>query len=520
MKKFFILLSFFPALYLHAQQTKNSDISMSAAFVQSQAPQSSLIGSGPQEDFSHMVVPVTPRADTASQQTPQKEAIIIKTPASGRPVVPANDVIVYEIPAQTAPKQEVSQSQPPVPPATPKTQNLDNIKLPSDADFKDHEEASQPSAVPGKLPGLPQTQPQKPVTQTETRRDYSQPTFGWTRSLTSNFNIFTDNRSFGISTPNMGMAFEQVHATLKMNIPWPMPPKTNVYIYKNRQDYVNGEFKPYKWSEAVFFPTYATIVFYNTLGDTKNLKRTFSHEFTHMINDSYFNPDGKGKGAPLWIDEGMAVNMEDVSNSPAGDLWAMDLLNIDIRAYNDKGGSSSFSSFNQSGKNKKSTLPVLYFAKFSDFVKDGSLAQFNKDGKTQEWYLQAYAMVRFLWKPYNGNTPENQIKFRKFMMLLAEGEQQRHPTSNMPIKDKDGKNVFNKVSVEDALGKAYGIANMNDFENKFWRWMKEIQSKRNSTQQQIEKSTTLGSRPYNSSTPGSVNVTSSQNRKTYYQGSY
>ncbi|MCL2888136.1 MAG: hypothetical protein FWF35_02350 [Elusimicrobia bacterium] len=317
-------------------------------------------------------------------------------------------------------------------------------------------ETQKPIPAPVPTPALPQTAnlpghvpAVKPV-----KKDYSKPGPSWTRAYTSNFNIFTDRKSFGMTTPNVGMTFESAYSDMRMNMPIPMPAKTNIYIYKTRDDYLKGEFAPYQWSEALSFPEESTMVLYNSAGDRNSLKRDFMHEYTHMINGGYV------AGLPLWLDEGMAVNMEDISLNPAGGDWAKDLLRKDLRAYKLIGK-----------KNQQNTgLPVLYFIRFNEFMNDKSLEAFSSAGKVQDWYLQAYAMVRFLWKPYNASTPENQIKFRKFMDLIRNGE---------TVYDKNGKPQKKKYTVEEALQKAYTFGSIDDFETKFWVWYADLKNRYN-----------------------------------------
>lgn len=309
-----------------------------------------------------------------------------------------------------------------------------------------------PQAVQPALPPAPPKTAAPSPQPKAVKKDYSKPGASWIKSYTSNFNIFTDKNGFGMTTPNIGMTFESAYADMRMNMPEPMPDKTNIYIYKTREDYLGGEFGPYQWSEAVFFPAESTIVMYNATGDKDGLKRDFMHEYTHMVNAGYM------QNLPLWLDEGMAVNMEDISKNPDGGDWAKDLIKKDLRPY--KNINKKFQ--------KSAGGPVLYFIKFGDFMDDKSLAAFSSSGKVENWYLQAYAMVRFLWKPYNSPSPENQIKFRKFMDLIKNGE---------TVYDKNGKKTAKKYTVEEALKKAYTFGSADDFENKFWQWYGDLKKR-------------------------------------------
>jgi len=94
-------------------------------------------------------------------------------------------------------------------------------------------------------------------------------------------------------------------------------------------------------------------------------------------------------------------------------------------------------------------------------MNDKSLDAMSSAGKVEDWYLQAYAMVRFLWKPYNAAPPENQIKFRQFLNLIKNGE---------TVYGKNGKKSRKKYTVNEALMKAYAFGGIDDFETRFWAW--------------------------------------------------
>ena len=62
----------------------------------------------------------------------------------------------------------------------------------------------------------------------------------------------------------------------------------------------------------------------------------------------------------------------------------------------------------------------MYFMPFDQFMQDGSLASMEGRGKTQDWYFQAYAMVRFLLNPSGGMSPSNRMQFEQFTRLIAQ----------------------------------------------------------------------------------------------------
>lgn len=99
-----------------------------------------------------------------------------------------------------------------------------------------------------------------------------------------------------------------------------------------------------------------------------------------------------------------------------------------------------------------------------------SLHAFEGKDKTQDWYFQAYTMVRFLLNPMGSSSPSNRMQFEQFTRLLSLGEPQRDPSTGFLIKDKKGNTVYEPYSVEKALGKVYHYNTIANFEDNFWRW--------------------------------------------------
>jgi len=111
---------------------------------------------------------------------------------------------------------------------------------------------------------------------------------------------------------------------------------------------------------------------------------------------------------------------------------------------------------------------------FGQFMQEGSLAALEARDKTQDWYLQSYAMVRFLLNPAGSSSPSNRMQFEQFTRLLSQGEQVRDPATGFVMQDKNGKPVYRPYSVEKALGKAYRYGSAANFEDAFWKWVKTV----------------------------------------------
>ena len=127
-------------------------------------------------------------------------------------------------------------------------------------------------------------------------------------------------------------------------------------------------------------------------------------------------------------------------------------------------------SYRSGGKLQRRGRPVRLLP-FEDFMQEGSLEAAEGTNRLQDWYLQAYLMVRFLLNPGGGSSPSHRIQFEQFTRLIAEGEAVRNPSTGFLVKDARGKQVYEPYSVEKALSKAYRYNNIATFEDAFWKWL-------------------------------------------------
>ena len=195
----------------------------------------------------------------------------------------------------------------------------------------------------------------------------------------------------------------------------------------------------------------------------------FQHELTHLFVENYFCPKGSAKPEPpIWLNEGLAVNMEDIANKSSGGVWANDLIVMNL-IPSPKSPAASL----------RPPRPIsnadVQFIKFSDFIKNDSYDSAVAAGKVQDWYMQAYAMVRFLFKPYNNQYPEKRIQFEQFTKLLNTYQNKRNSKGKL-LKDEAGRQIKTRLSVAAALKKAYGYNSIDDFELKFWQWLYQYQT--------------------------------------------
>ena len=318
------------------------------------------------------------------------------------------------------------------------------------------------------------TTPNRPFNPNEFR-----PGVEWTRNNSTHFVIYTQKRDGGIGSSNMGMIFETAYATLRRNIPWMMTDKVRIFVYQDHNSYLKYEPNAKAWTRALAYPTRGEIVVYDEPGKQQELKEVFTHELVHIFTQKFFDKYKTGRLiTPAWLDEGLAVYMEDQAyNGIKGGPWTNDLktLNFQRSKQNQVATFGSTSMFGSSQSTtgtfgKKKQGPVLYFMPFDQFMSDGSLSYMESRNKTQDWYFQAYAMVRFLLNPAGGSSPSNRMQFEQFTRLIAQGEQVRDPSTGFPMRGRDGKPIYQPYSVEKAMGRAYRYSNAANFEDNFWRW--------------------------------------------------
>ncbi len=298
----------------------------------------------------------------------------------------------------------------------------------------------------------------------------------WVKSNSKHFIIYTQKRDGGIGSSNMSMAFESAYATLRRNIPWMMTNKVRVFVYQDHGSYLKYEPSAKAWTRALAYPTRGEIVVYDEPGKQQELKEVFTHELVHIFTQQFFDKHHSNRlVTPTWLDEGLAVYMEDQAyNGTKGGPWANDLRTYNLMrsksSPTEEFGSSRAKTFQSAPRRGK----PLVLMPFGQFMQEGSLAALEARDKTQDWYLQAYAMVRFLLNPAGSSSPSNRMQFEQFTRLLSQGEQVRDPATGFVMQDKNGKPVYRPYSVEKALGKAYRYGSAANFEDAFWKWVKTV----------------------------------------------
>ncbi len=305
----------------------------------------------------------------------------------------------------------------------------------------------------------------------------------WQASKSTHFDIYTQKNPSGqIGTANMALIFETAYDTLRRFVPWMMAGKVRVFVYQDHNSYLRHEPNAKAWQRAVAYPTRGEIVVYDEPGKAQELKEVFSHELTHIFTQQFFDKHHTGRiMTPTWLDEGLAVLVEDqMFSGKAGGPWNHDYQTLRFER-DPKTLPATFGSSSMFGSKPKTFVPIsqrgsartgrpVRLMAFEDFMKEGSLDAASGQDQLQNWYLQAYLMVRFLLSP-NGNTPSNRMQFEQFTRLVADGEAVRNPSTGFLVKDSRGKQVYAPYDVEKALGKAYRYSNTANFEDNFWKWL-------------------------------------------------
>ncbi len=294
----------------------------------------------------------------------------------------------------------------------------------------------------------------------------------WRDNSSTNFIIKAEPQKKGIGTPNLAMRFQTIYQRLRQNITWMMGDKVSVVVYANRASFLHHE-KLSGWTGAFFDPAKNRIVMYDEPNNADRMIELFSHELTHLFVDRFFDPKTRAfhTESPVWLNEGLAVNMEDVSITPTGANWADDLIYLNILSASDRRAlQQTANAVRKPGQTGDMPVRVpfgtVFFANFADFMDDKSYNRAEAAGDVENWYRQAYAMVRFLFRPYNAPNPEKKMQFQQFTEEI-------NKAAAVPAVNGATFGRVSPAAQMAALKKAYGFKDAADFERKFWQWMQE-----------------------------------------------
>ena len=308
----------------------------------------------------------------------------------------------------------------------------------------------------------------------------------WVSSNLGGFQIKVEPHTRGMMTPNLAMQFNSIFQMLRQNIEWMIPGTVNVEVYQDKKSFLehNRDIAE-DWSGALFDPNRNIIVMYDEPNRTKQMMKKFTHELTHLFVENTFNPPNSKaprKEPPIWLNEGLAVNMEDIAQTPHGGVWNHDLIVINIfsggeyETLKKRKETGGLTQKEKDGLRKFAVSDkIVFFQNFVDFIEPDSYDKALAKGKVDDWYLQAYAMVRFLFRPDNSQTPSKRMQFKQFMETLAKYSP-KVDKSGKPVLSADGKKIMVRPTEEEALKTAYKYQSILAFEEDFWRWITTYQA--------------------------------------------
>lgn len=207
---------------------------------------------------------------------------------------------------------------------------------------------------------------------------------GWHIKSSPHFEIYHESNW---SPNSISLELERLYGKLRLSVsmfaPWMVKEKTKIYIYKDQNSYLRGEFNPPKWSKGLAYFSKKTVVVFDS-GDMVKLRAVAAHELSHLYFESFYGE--YLKYPPQWLNEGLAVLMEDMSYAEEGP-WTQALRYFP----------------------KEKILPLEDFFKIK-------VEQMTSDEQIGYWYLESFGAVSYLFRP------RTRLQFMNFCSLLRKGE--------------------------------------------------------------------------------------------------
>ena len=243
----------------------------------------------------------------------------------------------------------------------------------------------------------------------------------WRETLTPHFRVLHQSTWL---PPGLTMGLEHINFRLRMDLGMfsnlSGKDRANIYLYKDMQSYVRGEFAPPPWSNGVaVYDKNAVAV--PAQKQTSALLHVLAHENTHLIFVRYFREGHRDP--PSWVNEGLAMLEEaDSPDKPETSQWYQNMAAMDQRRW----------------------FPMDRFFELSP-TKD---LHDDKD-LVAAFYVQAYSITHFLVRKHS------HLQFKSFCDKLRDGQ-----------------------SVGDALRLAYQYRSVQDFEKQWRSWAADPSHKR------------------------------------------
>ena len=232
----------------------------------------------------------------------------------------------------------------------------------------------------------------------------AQPEASWNSDETQHFTIRHENPASSLGDDNrVERIYEALHPVLWPLVPWMTQKKVSVYLYGGRESFLKGRFNPPPWSGGLMSDSQGekVLAVYEPM-DTA----TTAHELTHLYFHAFF--DEKPAQPPAWLDEGLAVMLQDEA-----------LTLPDPR---------------EKGPVLPQPIPMKAFLQSRP-------AQDAPNARVTLWYQQAHSVVRFLRRTHVESL------FTDFCGKLRDG-----------------------ADPETALRDVYGYSDLDAFEQAWLKW--------------------------------------------------
>lgn len=243
----------------------------------------------------------------------------------------------------------------------------------------------------------------------------------WKETVTPHFKIEHQDTWL---PQGLTIGIEKIHFRLNMDLgmfsPWMSREKIGLYLYRDLQSYVNGEFKPPPWSNGVAIYDKKAVAI-PTMKETSQMLRVLSHETTHLLFVSYFRE--KHRDPPSWVNEGLAMLEEAESpERPQTSQWYQSMVEMDPKKW----------------------FPMDQFLAITP-TKD----LHDNKAEVGEWYVQAYSVTHFLVRKHS------RLQFKSFCSALRDGK-----------------------TSEEALKTVYHYRSIADFQKQWRQWLADPMHKR------------------------------------------
>lgn len=243
----------------------------------------------------------------------------------------------------------------------------------------------------------------------------------WRETSTPHFHILHQDTWL---PAGLTIGIERIHFRLGMDLgtfsPWMAKEKISLYLYRDLQSYVRGEFSPPPWSNGVAIYDKRAVAI-PTMKETGQMLRVLAHETTHLLFVSYFREGHRDP--PSWVNEGLAMLEEaDSPERPQTSQWYQNMVETDPRKW----------------------TPIDRFLEINP-TKD----LHDDKAMVAGWYVQAYSVTHFLVRKHS------RLQFKSFCAALRDG----------------------KTSGE-ALKSVYHYRSIQDFEKKWRAWLSDPMHKR------------------------------------------